>query len=101
VLRDEAADESFIVTATGETILAADFRVRLARINFRAMRFRQHAGHEQPHTGAIAGTIDDRNDARGNLLIVNKGMAKIRLRALQRSLKQFGTVLHEYACRCV
>jgi hypothetical protein len=98
---DEAADELLIVTSTGETIFAADLRIRLAWINFRTMHFCQHARHEQPHSGAIAGAIDNRNDARGKLLIVNKGMAKITLGALQRSLKQWRTVLHVCACRCV
>jgi hypothetical protein len=46
------------------------------------MHLRQHARHEQPHPGTIAGTIDCRNNACLNLLIVNKGMAKILLGAL-------------------
>jgi hypothetical protein len=51
------------------------------------MHFCQHAGHEQPRSGTIARTIDDRNDARGNFFISNEGMAKILFGPLQRSLK--------------
>ena len=75
MFRDEVADELLVVTAARETILAADFRVGLARVNFRAMCFRQHTSHDQPHTRAIARTVCDRNDTRGDFLVVNKGMA--------------------------
>jgi hypothetical protein len=72
-----------VVTAAGETILAADFRVGLARVNVRAMHLRQHAGHEHSHSGTVTRTIDDRNDALGDFLIVNEKMTKIPLGALQ------------------
>ncbi|HZL80251.1 MAG TPA: hypothetical protein VFC17_15565 [Candidatus Limnocylindrales bacterium] len=98
---DETANELLIVTATGKAILAADFCVGLARINFWIIQLRQHAGHEQPHSGAIARAIHNRKNPRRNLFFVNKRMAKVRLCAFQGSFKQFGTILHGYACRCV
>jgi hypothetical protein len=84
---DKVADKLLVVTPARETILAANFRVGLARINLRPMHLRQHARHEQPHPGAIARTVDHRDNARRNLLIVDEGMAEILLGALQRSLK--------------
>ena len=100
VVRDEVADELLVVTATGETIFAGDFRVGLARVNFRAMQLRQHARHDQPHPGAITRTVRHRHDARSNLLIVDEGMAEILLSALQGRFKQWRTILHEFG-RCV
>ena len=85
--RDEVADKLLVITAAREAILVANFRVGLARVNFRAMRLRQHARHDQPHPGAITRTVRHRHHARGNLLIVDEGMAEILLGALQRSLK--------------
>ena len=84
----EVADELLIVTAARKTILAANLGVRLARVHVGAMHFSQHAGHEQAYACAIAGAVDDRGDAPGDLGFGDKGTIQAGQRPLARFLKE-------------